>query len=125
MVKKCAFCRRNADSREHIFSDWMLEMLPPGERYQFTERVVKRNEFVRYHGRKVQIKAKVVCWQCNNGWMSALEGCLKKAIGHILFDDTRIAILTPTETATIAAFGFKTLVIANHKDLTAPPFFTS
>jgi hypothetical protein len=123
-MKKCAFCTRPADSREHIFSDWMLQMLPPEQRYIVNERIVTRDEYIRYQARKIQLKAKVVCTPCNNGWMSDLEGCLKPVFQNILFDDKSAVIFGPKELAIIAAYGFKTLVLANHKDLNTTPFLT-
>jgi hypothetical protein len=123
MPKECAFCSHYADSREHVFSDWMLGMLPPKQRYIFTERVVKRDEYVRYAGKKIKIKAKVVCTTCNNGWMSDLEALCQTAMGHLLFNDS-LSVLRPDALNTIARFAFKTLVIANHKGLATVPFFS-
>jgi hypothetical protein len=125
MAKKCAFCTRAADSREHIFSDWMLNMLPPNERYALTERIARSGEYVNYKGRRIKLRAKVVCTRCNNNWMSVLEEKhLKPAMEDLLFKDDP-ALLAPQEIVPIAAFAFKTLVIANHKDLTTTPFFSS
>jgi hypothetical protein len=58
-MKKCAFCTRPADSREHIFSDWMLRIVPTKERFAFNERIVQSGEYTSYKGRKVKLKAKV------------------------------------------------------------------
>jgi hypothetical protein len=125
MPKKCAFCTRPADSREHIFSDWMLDMLPPGERYIFNERNVKTGEYIRYGGRKVKLTAKVVCTHCNNGWMSDMENLSAKPAMTNLLMGEYIAILDAKALTSIATFAFKTLVIANHKDLRTTPFFPS
>jgi hypothetical protein len=121
-MKECAFCTHPADSREHIFSDWMLEMLPPKQRYIFTERVVKRDEYISYPGNKIKIKAKVVCTTCNNGWMSDLEGLCQTAMAHLLFNELP-TVLRADALTSIAKFAFKTLVIANHKGLATVPFF--
>ena len=122
MAKKCVFCTHPADSREHIFSDWMLEMLPSDQRYVVNERISTRDKYIRYPVRKVGLKAKVVCTPCNNNWMSDLEGLCKTAMTPLLFGDNRTT-LTPKEIVPIAAFAFKTLLLANHKDLKAAPFF--
>jgi hypothetical protein len=126
MAKKCAFCTRSADSREHIFSDWMLRMLPPNERYHFTERVTATGEYRRYTQRKINLKAKVVCTSCNNTWMGDLENNhLKPAIKELLFGN-EITILALKKLIPISAFMFKTLVAANHRELaTVTPFFPS
>jgi hypothetical protein len=124
MPKKCAFCTHPADSREHIFSDWMLEMLPPDQRYIVNERIATRDEYVRYPVRKIKLKAKAVCTPCNNNWMNDLEGRLKPVLQHVLFDELP-KTFGLTDLATIAAFAFKTLVLANHKDLRGAPFFAA
>jgi hypothetical protein len=125
MPKKCAFCTRPADSREHVFSEWMLDTIPRGERFVTNERNTRTGEYVRYGGRKVKVTAKVVCTPCNNGWMSDLENLVAKpAMGKLLMGQST-AVLDATALKSIAIFGFKTLLIANHKDLTAPPFFPS
>jgi hypothetical protein len=123
-MRKCAFCTRPADSPEHVFSDWMLALLPPDERYICNERLVSRDEYVRYQKRKIKITAKVVCTRCNNNWMNDLEGRLKPILQDAFFADLPTT-LSSTEMATIAAFAFKTLILANHKDLNTTPFFTA
>lgn len=99
-------------------------MLPPNERYALTERIAN-GEYVKYKGRKVKLTAKVVCTPCNNNWMSDLEDQhLKPAMKDLLFEDNS-AVLGPQEIVPIAAFAFKTLVLANHKDLRTTLFFPS
>jgi hypothetical protein len=123
-MKKCAFCMCPADSPEHVFSDWMLSLLPPNERYICNERIVSRDEYIRYPRKKIRIIAKVVCTPCNNGWMSAIESRLKPILKDAFFDEVQRTFI-PAQLGTIAAFAFKTLVVANHKDLSALPFFTA
>jgi hypothetical protein len=123
-MKKCAFCTRPADSPEHVFSDWMLSLLPPNERYICNERLVSRDEYIRYPRKKIRVVAKVVCTRCNNNWMSALESRLKPILKDALFDEVH-RTFSPAQLETIAAFAFKTLVLANHKDLATTPFFTA
>ncbi|MGO9084319.1 MAG: hypothetical protein ACLQBK_03765 [Candidatus Sulfotelmatobacter sp.] len=125
-MKKCAFCTRRADSPEHVFSQWMLDLLPASERFVCNERIVSRDEYIRYPKRKISITAKVVCTPCNNGWMSDLEGALKSVIGDVLVGNWGLAkVFSAEQLKIIAAFAFKTLVLANHKDLgRKQPFFT-
>ena len=123
MPKKCAFCTRPAESREHIFSEWMLDMIPVGERFTFNERNPKTGEYFRYGGRKVNLKAKAVCTPCNNGWMSDMENDVAKpAMARLLFNE-HPTVLDVKALTGIAVFAFKTLVLASHKDSTTPPFF--
>jgi hypothetical protein len=102
----------------------MLSLLPPNERYICNERLVSRDEYIRYPRKKIKFVAKVVCTPCNNNWMSDLEGSLKPILQDVFLKE-----LPKTfglgELATIAAFAFKTTVLANHKDLRGTPFFAS
>src|SRR5438067_11023373 len=121
-MKKCAFCTNPADSREHIYSDWMVQKLPRNELWHFNERL-RSGEYVSYKGRKVQLKTKVVCTACNNRWMSDLENKHMKAATDDLLMGNNIATLHAKEIAAITAFAFKTTVLENHKDLRTTTFF--
>jgi hypothetical protein len=123
-VKKCAFCTRVADSREHIFSEWMIKMLPRNQQFLFRERL-KNGELKTYKGKKVKLKAKVVCGHCNNNWMSELENSHAKPAMQSLLMGNSSALLHTKEIVALAIYAFKTTVLANHKDLKATPFFTS
>src|SRR4051794_37888901 len=113
-MPKCAFCLHPANSREHIFSDWMLAMLPKNKRFIFNERIVKTGEWVTYLGRKVQLKVDVVCRSCNNNWMSDMENkTAKPAMKNLLFGEHKTE-LDEKSLRAIAVYAFKTLIIANH-----------
>lgn len=104
-MKRCAFCPRPADSPEHIFSDWMIELLPKGQFYICDERIVTKDEYIRYQRRKIRFAARTVCTPCNNGWMSDLEGALKAAIGNVLIGHWgEVKIFTPDQLKIIAGF---------------------
>jgi len=104
----------------------MIDLLPPDQRYICNERIVTRDEYIRYQRRKIKFVARAVCTPCNNGWMSDLEGTLKSVIADVLVRELgTIKVFTPKQQEIIAAFAFKTLVLANHKDLANKhPFFT-
>ncbi len=104
----------------------MIELLPPDQRYICNERIVTRDEYIRYQRRKIKFVARAVCTPCNNGWMSDLEGALKSVIGDVLVGNWGLAkTFTPDQLKIISAFAFKTLILANHKDLgKRRPFFT-
>ena len=98
-------------------------MLPSKERYILRERIPATGELLKYPTKKIKVVAKVVCERCNNTWMSRLEDeHLKPAIENLLFSENRTT-LTAKEIVAISAFAFKTLILANHKDLTSAPFF--
>jgi hypothetical protein len=123
-MKKCAFCPRRADSDEDVFSKWMLRMLPRKEQFRAIERVVATDTYLTHFQKRPYVKARAVCSSCNNNWMSVLENnYAKPAMEPLLFGNVRRVI--PYEvTLAIAIYAFKTLVIAVHKDLKLPAFFT-
>jgi hypothetical protein len=58
-------------SGEHLWSDWITKVLPP-MRHHFT----LRDQFggvEQFTKTSLDLTAKVVCEQCNNGWMNDLE----------------------------------------------------
>jgi len=64
----CLFCDSDADSREHLFPDWLNDVLGyvhptllfSGDREWKADRPASH-------------KLRVVCQRCNNGWMSRIE----------------------------------------------------
>jgi hypothetical protein len=82
--RPCLFCDANANSPEHMWSDWMRPYFPrtahdksiethwrvtPGETREGSRRIL--------HGHSTTRKLKTVCAPCNNGWMSRLEMAAK------------------------------------------------
>lgn len=74
--RRCIFCGAEADSYEHIFADWINELITPGEG-EALRFDVERGGVQRVHSyptKKVASqRAKIVCERCNHGWMSDLE----------------------------------------------------
>ena len=87
--RPCMFCgvRRpgNRMSGEHLWSDWMKDLLPPGTEYieeliNFTAPPVKKIKDVITRSRQGGAhtkKIEVVCGDCNSVWMSKLENRVK------------------------------------------------
>src|SRR4029077_12013001 len=69
--------------------------------------------------------AKVVCTPCNNNWMSDLENDHARPAMQDLHLGNNSATLGPTEVAALSAYAFKTTVVANHKTLRRPVFFSA
>lgn len=82
MARQCLFCTRPVNSKEHIFSNWILKDLKHAETIKAT--IGKRPSF---YLAKPEIKVGVVCRSCNNGWMSDLETENKPAIQAMINSD--------------------------------------
>lgn len=91
--RTCIFCGRKGNiSKEHFWPEWLGQYFPKGsdDRYisEFHEseskapiRLQKRTE---RQGNVITKKIRVVCRECNNGWMSILEAKVKPIIAGFL-----------------------------------------
>lgn len=123
-MKLCAFCLEPAQmTGEHLWSAW-TERLFSESVSMFNFRTLDSEGTVkRWKGRSVNMKAHVVCGRCNNTWMSDLDAdaklTLKDLIRHAAF-----VTLLPCGIASMAAFTFKTAVVADHiRHYRGRPFF--
>jgi hypothetical protein len=98
----------------------MLNLLPHAD-YNF-ERT-DDNAVKAWPTTRPEITTGCVCeTNCNNGWMSDLEGRMKSVTeGIILKNVTRR--FSPADCRTIVEWAFKTTVLANHMDARNEPFF--
>ena len=64
-MRQCLFCDQPANTKEHVWPDWILERLK-GER-----KIIVAGERdgrpLRVTGIKPELKARFVCATCNNG----------------------------------------------------------
>jgi hypothetical protein len=122
-MPRCAFCVEAATlTGEHLWSDWIGQALGPRD-YTFTR---KNAEGVphSWHGNKLDVKAKVVCERCNNGWMSDLETKTKPIVQDMILECAKTT-LQSEQVELIAALSFKNAVVADHAHSNRLPFFTS
>jgi hypothetical protein len=79
----CIFCGEPANSREHIFAEWLHPYLPKNDEQNHASRfiVMDRDQDVvtdkRRSGEGHSGRLKVVCADCNTGWMSRLQNQTK------------------------------------------------
>jgi hypothetical protein len=122
-VRSCAFCPRDADSREHNWSAWIGDLFnSPG--YNFHRFDIKNRNLKTWRTLKLDEKSKVVCQNCNNGWMSDLEARAKTAFSEMIRDGSGICLLS-RGIALLAAFAFKCAVISDLSDPRGSPFFSA
>jgi hypothetical protein len=80
-ITHCIFCGSSGLSSEHVWPKWAWNLIPKA-RAKNHERLhtltpgpnaPTRREAKPHAGPSITVKARVVCKQCNNGWMSLLE----------------------------------------------------
>ncbi len=108
MAPICLFCDNTADTVEHLWPDWLNDVLPNYADTTYTHRTVNG---VRQWGSKraANLTVKVVCESCNTGWMSDLEGEAKLLLTEPI-RARKIALDKPQQ-RTIAKWAVKTAII--------------
>jgi len=108
-MAECAFCMKTAKlSGEHIHSDWMNKILPGKWVREFKSSL--GHSFTQTSN-SLNWKARVVCDECNSGWMSDIEADhAKPVMAPLILGNMNIPIDLP-EARSIALFAFKTAVV--------------
>jgi hypothetical protein len=83
-VRICLFCGKPAGSKEHAWPRWLISSLStdrtsPTEYWNSLNAPPKRWPGPEFTTRKV-------CGECNNGWMSELEGAVRMTMGSLVND---------------------------------------
>lgn len=101
-MKTCAFCPTVATlTGEHLFSDW-TNRLYPSKRYAIHQRGETGDIIRTWKATSIDIKAKVVCNHCNNGWMSDLENNYARPVMTEMIVNGKRCSLQPNDLASIA-----------------------
>jgi len=120
VMRQCLFCERNANTREHVLPDWILERLKGKRKMAIAGYVDGRP--VRVIGIKPELKAKFVCKTCNNGWICSLEEANRPLLGSLLRD-----IAAPIDTIqqwSVARWAVKTIMVMESLGSRKQAFYT-
>jgi hypothetical protein len=90
-MKKCLFCSNAADSLEHIIPQWLLYRIAPNKEGRFPMQVGRYIDGQGYLDTRnfisITFMARIVCEQCNNGWMSQLESEVGRILHPLIAED--------------------------------------
>ncbi len=89
MSKPCLFCDNPAETKEHLWPEWILQGL---KRVHPIRQVIQKSEPKEFYG---DVRMKCVCSHCNHGWMSDLENSVRAVVGAMVHD---IAVMIDVET---------------------------
>jgi hypothetical protein len=78
MAKQCLFCANEANSKEHLWSDWILQRLGT---QPMRIKMGKAPANTIPHS---VVEVRCVCIPCNGGWMSGLESENIPIIGRLM-----------------------------------------
>jgi hypothetical protein len=79
-------------SREHVFSDWLLQEFGPDVSIALFRMLGRGSRTkVRTEIKLASFRLKQVCEACNNGWMSDLENMAKLLILDLIKDGLELS----------------------------------
>lgn len=86
----CIFCGARADSKEHIFPDWINRLILTDE-FEGMAFTIERGELVERRTHRTNQaagdRARIVCRRCNNGWLSDLEGKAQELLSPLMLGE--------------------------------------
>lgn len=131
---KCIFCGKSGLTKEHIFSDWLKDILPRREKDKHIDvlnegalvstptsldQILNNEKDIKYQNGAANSKTvKVVCGSrgrtdakyCNDGWMSRLDEKAKPIL-RSLVNGEKVEITTDSQAA-LAAWAAKSTITA-------------
>lgn len=109
---KCMFCSNTELTKEHVWPLWLLEFSKAFGKFASTDtRDATRK--VRRSIRTPEVTVNCVCEQCNNGWMSGLEG----GVASRLIKAMSMGVpteMSKSEGKTLATWATKTAMVAEN-----------
>jgi hypothetical protein len=121
MSRQCVFCENPADSKEHIFPQWVLQLATSRTR---TVEGDFRNKSFRYSGPNADFQVRCLCERCNTGWLSQFEGHASGLMKPLIKDEG-LNSLSPNTQSVIAGWMIKLAMLADATRVDARPFYTA
>ena len=119
--KKCIFCGKTGLSQEHFWSDWLGKFLPTPSSNESTEhlstftqidKLVEPPKIKTRQGSTYTKKIRVVCVDCNNGWMSEIENATKPILEKLTV--SQIHIVEPKDLKKLCKWIALKVMVAEH-----------
>jgi hypothetical protein len=129
----CLFCRRSPPvitmTKEHIWSDWLKNILPASDfRFESSDGIVDAAGNRKYPDKVQQKKpgavhrrqSRVVCRECNNGWMKGIVDAAKPFAEKLIKGEP--ITLGPKEQIALATWSALSSIIVNQETLSRHVF---
>ena len=83
---RCIFCGGFRMSKEHLFSDWLRELLPHSPDHTHTMGVADEGQHTvtQHQGHSGTKKIRTVCVKCNSEWISGIDNTAKSVVPPII-----------------------------------------
>jgi hypothetical protein len=110
--RSCVFCGAPETSNEHVFPQWLLDVIPGTGPITHTWDAPEGSDSKSHTwtSEVLTFKAKVVCQRrCNGGWMSRLERCVRPFLEPMIRGNR--STIYPDGSKVIAHWGLKTAMM--------------
>ena len=128
MVQDCIFCGAPADSREHVWPEWIKNYLPRA--YSRRQHIVRsrhtdfKTVITEKPGDPRSGRLNVTCERCNNGWISIVDANAKDVLlalmegrwGQFTSWDRRVFAAWATRFAMVYEFADPPTVVATYDE---------
>ena len=122
-MRQCAFCPCTVSlTGEHLRSDWVNNLVKSRTHHYVISQRSYGSKTSQWRNKRFDLKANVVCADCNSGWMSQVDNDAKFALQDIILHDSPVCIL-PQGLSAIAAFTMKCGFVADYLTRHREPFF--
>jgi hypothetical protein len=122
-MRQCAFCPRTASlTGEHLRSAWVNKLLKGRTHHYVISQRSYGSKPSQWRDKQLNLKANVVCADCNSGWMSQLDNAAKLTLQDIILHDSPVCIL-PLGLSAVAAFTMKCGFVADYLTRHREPLF--
>lgn len=123
---KCIFCGNTPLTEEHFWPDWLKTIMPKDGANSHIHRLINLDiadpsllvvtpSMYKKPGPKGSRKLKVVCGDCNNGWMSKIENEVKPILENLILD--RSIDLTTPDQLLLVRWAVSRSIIGEYTDL--------
>jgi hypothetical protein len=89
---KCAFCKEEAVTGEHLWDDWLNGELPKKTRFNAKKRLSLDAAPIEYVSVGLNEKLPVVCEDCNSGWMCDLTAKMKDRFSETILKNKGLSL---------------------------------
>jgi hypothetical protein len=116
-LKLCIFCGGGSTTKEHLFARWLHEEIGPStaQLWQPSADGTRSLKSWGARGRSGQVSlGRLVCGQCNSGWLSDIENRMSRVAGPLIADlpvPLTPILLTRLDQFEIAVWGVKTAMV--------------
>jgi hypothetical protein len=118
-AKRCAFCVRKADSKEHAWPDWVLKRFTTNKNMIIGDIDGEQ----QFDPAQKAVRVRCVCVPCNTGWMKGLEDSVIPIAGPLMHD-LSIA-LKPEDKALLARWAIKTSMVWEYVSTKRELYYTT